>query len=52
MYEEEDQQANEKLPIARNEDVEFSAEVADEDDREAMQRAEDADQRAEQSNEL
>lgn len=51
MYEEEDQQAYEKLPLARNEDVEFSAELADEDDREAMQRADEADQRAEQSDE-
>ncbi|MGN7380413.1 MULTISPECIES: YfhD family protein [unclassified Paenibacillus] len=35
------------LPIARNEDVEFSRELADEDDLEALARAEAADERAE-----
>lgn len=48
MDQEEKLQANGELPVAKNEDVEFSAELADEDDREAMQRAEEADQRAEQ----
>lgn len=35
------------LPIARNEDVEFSEEQADMDDLEAQQRAEAANRRAE-----
>ena len=48
MDENENKQANRKLPVAKNEDVEFSLELADEDDREAKQRAEEADQRAEQ----
>jgi hypothetical protein len=48
MDQEETRQANGELPVAKNEDVEFSVELADEDDREAMQRAEEADQRAEQ----
>lgn len=39
---------NEDLPISRNEDVEFSMELADEDDLEALERAEAADRRAEQ----
>jgi YfhD-like protein len=34
------------LPIGKNEDVEFSEEQADEADRVAMKRAEDADARA------
>ncbi|MBB3108967.1 hypothetical protein FHS18_001019 [Paenibacillus phyllosphaerae] len=37
------------LPIGKNEDVEFSEELADEADREAMKRAEAADARAEQA---
>jgi hypothetical protein len=36
-----------ELPVAKNEDVEFSAELADEDDREAQERANAADQRQE-----
>ena len=36
------------LPLAREEDVEFSADMADQDDREALVRAEEADQRAEE----
>lgn len=44
----QDRQTNDKnLPIARNEDVEFSRELADEDDLEALARAEAADERAE-----
>ncbi|MFS1513548.1 YfhD family protein [Chengkuizengella sp. SCS-71B] len=34
-----------KLPIARNEDVEFSQSLADEDDLKAQERAREADQR-------
>jgi hypothetical protein len=34
-----------KLPIAKNEDVEFSRERADQDDLEAVERMEAADQR-------
>jgi len=37
-----------KLPIGKAEDVEFSEELADADDREASARAEAADRRAEQ----
>ncbi|MDD9268697.1 YfhD family protein [Paenibacillus sp. GCM10023248] len=37
-----------KLPIAKNEDVEFSAEVADRDDFEAAERANAADHRQEE----
>lgn len=37
-----------ELPVAKNEDVEFAAELADEDDLEAQQRAEAADDRQEQ----
>jgi len=36
------------LPIGGNEDVEFSEELADENDKEAQRRAEAADTRAEQ----
>lgn len=35
------------LPIAKNEDVEFSMDLADEDDLEALQRAKKADKRQE-----
>lgn len=35
------------LPIAKNEDVEFSRELADEDDMEAVARMEAADKRVE-----
>ncbi|MEW9701580.1 YfhD family protein [Paenibacillus sp. SI8] len=37
-----------ELPIVKNEDVEFAAEVADEDDFEAAERAQAADYRQEQ----
>lgn len=50
MYQEKNEQDQVQFP-AINEDVEFSAELADEEDREAMQRAQAADERAEQSNE-
>ncbi|WJH33010.1 YfhD family protein [Paenibacillus sp. CC-CFT747] len=36
-----------KLPVDHNEDVEYSEALADEDDREAAERAEAADQRQE-----
>lgn len=36
---------NEELPVAQNENVEFSETLADEDDREAQERARAADQR-------
>ncbi|UQZ86971.1 hypothetical protein SK3146_06264 [Paenibacillus konkukensis] len=36
---------NQKLPIAKEEDVEYNAEFADEEDMEAGQRAEQADAR-------
>ncbi|MBH5318150.1 YfhD family protein [Paenibacillus sp. GSMTC-2017] len=37
-----------ELPIGKNEDVEFSEELADEADRKAQQRANEADQRNEE----
>jgi hypothetical protein len=37
-----------QLPIGKNEDVEFSEELADEADRQAAQRAAEADQRAQE----
>ena len=40
-------QMKKQLPIAKNEDVEFSREMADEDDVEANNRAKAADQRQE-----
>ncbi|MFK7693506.1 YfhD family protein [Paenibacillus sp. HJGM_3] len=46
MYE-NDYQTGGQLPIGKNEDVEFSEALADENDREAQQRAEEADERAE-----
>jgi len=36
---------NKRLPIGRNEDVEYSEELADADDLEAQERAEAADRR-------
>jgi hypothetical protein len=38
-----------QLPIGKNEDVEYSEELADQADREAQRRANAADQRAEQN---
>lgn len=49
MTREQNQPNNECLPIAKNEDVEFSEALADEDDLEAMKRAEEADRRQEGS---
>jgi hypothetical protein len=40
-----------KLPIAKNELVEYSSEMADEDDIEAVERAEEADNRQQNSSE-
>ncbi|WP_245948281.1 YfhD family protein [Paenibacillus sambharensis] len=40
---------NRKLPVAKAEDVEYSEELADMNDREARARAEAADRRAERS---
>ncbi|NOU85236.1 YfhD family protein [Paenibacillus sp. LMG 31460] len=39
---------NGELPVVKNEDVEFAAEVADEDDFEAAERAQAADYRQEE----
>jgi hypothetical protein len=39
--------AEKQLPIARNEDVEFQMELADEDDLEALERSHEADDRQE-----
>ncbi|MFD2612719.1 YfhD family protein [Paenibacillus gansuensis] len=36
-----------RLPVSKNEDVEYSDEIADGDDREARERAAEADQRQE-----
>ncbi|MFD0692842.1 YfhD family protein [Paenibacillus sp. GCM10027628] len=41
-------QQDKNLPITKNEDVEFAAEVADADDYEAAERAQAADYRQEQ----
>ncbi|UUZ85481.1 YfhD family protein [Paenibacillus sp. P26] len=38
-------QAGRRLPTAKNEDVEYSSELADADDLEAVERAEQADAR-------
>jgi hypothetical protein len=39
------QEQNEELPVTHNKDAEFSQEIADEDDFEALHRAELAEQR-------
>jgi hypothetical protein len=39
--------SNQNLPVSKQEDVEFSAEVADKDDFEAAERAQAADDRQE-----
>lgn len=49
MNQKQHQEEQGKLPVAKNEDVEFSAEVADRDDFEAAERAEAADHRQEES---
>ena len=41
------QNENQKLPVAKNEDVEYSRELADADDLEAVERMEAADRRQE-----
>ena len=46
-YDNEQREAEELLPIGKNEDVEFSEALADEDDLEAVERAEAADARQE-----
>ncbi|MGU3473920.1 YfhD family protein [Paenibacillus sp. D51F] len=43
-----DQTGNKDLPLGKSEDVEFSRDLADREDLEALQRAEEADRRAEQ----
>lgn len=45
---EQSKRNEEQLPVARNEDVEFSWELADEEDREAMERMNAADRRQDQ----
>ncbi|MEB3100710.1 YfhD family protein [Ferviditalea candida] len=45
QHEETNRQQNNNLPVAKREDVEFSAEAADADDLEAVERAEAAEQR-------
>lgn len=45
MEDQRDRNRNKQLPITRNEDVEFSSEAADEEDLEALMRAEAADHR-------
>ncbi|MDF2964410.1 MAG: YfhD-like protein [Paenibacillus sp.] len=51
MTEQQKQQreSQQRLPIGKNEDVDYSAEMADEDDLEAVERANQADARQEQS---
>jgi hypothetical protein len=44
---EQQEERDKKLPIAKNEDVEFSMEAADEEDIEAVKRMEAADSRQE-----
>ncbi|GIP35853.1 YfhD family protein [Paenibacillus sp. J2TS4] len=43
---EKNENRSRELPVTKNEDVEFSREWADEDDLEALARAEAADERA------
>lgn len=45
MEDQREHNRNKQLPVTHNEDVEFSREAADEDDIEALQRAESAEQR-------
>lgn len=49
MHQRSTESAASHLPITKAEDVEFSAELADEADLTALKRAQAADQRAEQS---
>lgn len=45
MEDQRNRNRSKQLPVTHNEDVEFSREAADEDDFEALQRAESAEQR-------
>lgn len=47
MTQKQNQKQSDKLPIAKNEDVEFNTELADRDDLVAVRRAEAADHRQE-----
>lgn len=47
MSQKQNQEELSILPVAKNEDVEFASEAADEDDFEAAQRAQAADDRQE-----
>ncbi|MZQ81922.1 YfhD family protein [Paenibacillus sp. 5J-6] len=47
MNAKQNQGKHSQLPVAKNEDVEFAAEVADKDDFEAAERAKAADHRQE-----
>ncbi len=40
-------QSNKQVPVEKNEDIEFSRELADQEDMEAVARAESADERQE-----
>lgn len=48
MSQKHNQEEQNKLPVSKNEDVEFAAEVADADDFEAAERAQAADYRQEE----
>lgn len=48
MNQKQNQDEQSKLPVTKNEDVEFAAEVADADDFEAAERAQAADYRQEE----
>ena len=45
-------QHNQKLPVTHSEDVQYNAELADADDLEAQARADAADERAEEGDQL
>lgn len=47
MNQKNNSQGQSNLPVAKQEDVEFSAEIADRDDFEAAERAQAADERQE-----
>jgi hypothetical protein len=48
MSQKQNQQEESQLPVVKNEDVEFTAEIADADDFEAAERAQAADYRQEE----
>nr|WP_090815937.1 YfhD family protein [Paenibacillus sp. yr247] len=48
MSQKKNQQEQRQLPVVKNEDVEFAAEIADENDFEAAERAQAADYRQEE----